>query len=159
MLLAYLQEKDYEAAKADPSEELGSMGSRKFRLMVVCEVSNRLARHRNWISKSQSASLGAGNPTLGHPASSLEPREKFGSGFVMGLPRSAESAPRWLKFGSSKPDFGPRSLEFGIWREVCNSRFSLGLPRSAGPSLGSKLPVSKFGSRFPWASRVVKNLA
>ena len=24
--------------KADPSEELGSMGSRKFRLMVVCEV-------------------------------------------------------------------------------------------------------------------------
>ena len=117
MLLAYLQEKDYEAAKADPSEELGSMGSRKFRLMVVCEVSNRLAHHRNWISKSQSASLGAGNPTLGHAASSLEPREKFGSGFAMGLPRSAESAPRWLKFGSSKPDFGPRSLasnlEFG----------------------------------------------
>ena len=115
--------------------------------------------HRNWTSKSQSASLGAGNATLGHAASSLEPREKFGSGFAMGLPRSAESAPRWLKFGSSKPDFGPRSLEFGIWREVCNSGFSLGFPRSAGPSLGSKLPVSKFGSRFHWASRVVQNLA
>ena len=38
-LLAYLQEKDYEAAKADPSEELGSMGSRKCRLSVVWEVS------------------------------------------------------------------------------------------------------------------------
>ena len=115
MLLAYLQEKDYEAAKADPSEELGSMGSRKFRLMVVCEVSNRLARHRNWISKSQSASLGAGNPTLGHAASSLEPREKFGSGFVMGLPRRAESAPRWLKFEARNPTSGhaASNLEFG----------------------------------------------
>ena len=116
MLLAYLQEKDYEAAKADPSEELGSMGSRKFRLMVVCEVSNS-------------------------------------------TPQKLDFKVPKRKFGSWKPDFGPRSLEFGTWREVCSSGFSLGLPRSAGPSFGSKLQVSKFGSGFPWASRVVQNLA
>ena len=38
MLVAYLQEKDYEAAKADPSEELGSIGSRKFRSRPVRRV-------------------------------------------------------------------------------------------------------------------------
>ena len=114
--------------------------------------------HRNWTSKSQSASLGAGNPTLGHTASSLEPREKFGSGFAMGLPRSAESAPRWPNVGARNPTSG-HSLEVGILREVYNSGFALGLPRRAGPSLGSELPVSKFGSGFPWASRVVQNPA
>ena len=41
--------------------------------------------HRNWTSKSQSASLRARKPTLGHTASSLEPREKFGSGFPLEL--------------------------------------------------------------------------
>ena len=40
MLVAYLQEKDYEAAKADPSEELGSMGSRKFGLGSFQKASN-----------------------------------------------------------------------------------------------------------------------
>ena len=44
----------------------------------------------------------------------------------MGLPRSAESAPRWLKFGSSKPDFGPRSLEFGIGEKFVIQGFVLG---------------------------------
>ena len=38
MLVAYLQEKDYEAAKAGPSEELGSIGSRKFRSRRVRRV-------------------------------------------------------------------------------------------------------------------------
>ena len=112
--------------------------------MVVCEVSNRLARHRNWISKSQSASLGAGNPTLGHAASSLEPREKFGSGFVMGLPRSAESAPRWLKFEARNPTSGhaASNLEFG---EKFGFKVSLGLPRSEESGLRPRSSVSKFG--------------
>ena len=72
---------------ADPSEELGSMGSRKCRLSVVWEVSNsnRLAHHRN--GPSQSASLGARNPTLGQAASSLELR----------LPR----APAWRRICST----------------------------------------------------------